>query len=109
MEKRHYRIWCISLILRYIKGGYILFLESEGGRTMKIHITEKKMKVFLDNANKSKYKELKYFRLITERKDGEGYSKAKFSIIPSYVDIYWVPVAYKTDSTINKIKFYSPK
>lgn len=109
MEKRHYRIWHINWVLRYIKGGYILFLESEGGRKMKVTITEKKMKVFLDNANKSNYKELRYSRLITERKDGEGYSKAKFAIIPSCVDIHWVPVAYKTDSTINKIKFYRPK
>ncbi len=109
MEKRYYRIWHINLVVRYVKGKYRLFLESGGGRKMNITITEKKMQVFLDNAKKEDYKELKYCRLITERKYDEGYSKAKLAIIPSYVGIHWVPVAYKTGNTINAIKFYSPR
>lgn len=109
MEKRHYRIWHIKLVVRYVKGRYRLVLESEGGRGMKITITEKKMKVFLNNAKKKDYKELKYCRLITERKDGEGYSRAKLAIIPSYSDIRWVPVASEINDEITKIKFYRPK
>lgn len=47
--------------------------------------------------------------MITERKYGEGYSRAKLAIIPDYSDIRWAPVASEINGEINAIKFYRPR